>query len=61
MSARIYRGTGELERRDDFVAMLRDKVMPIAETQPGFDGLLFFAGPVGQDAYAISFWRSEED
>ncbi len=61
MFARIYRGTGELERRDDFVAMLRDKVMPLAEKQPGFDGLLFLVGPISQDVYAISFWRTEED
>lgn len=60
MFARLSTFTSSLERLDEGIAVLRDKVLPEIEKQPGFDGAMLLAGVDADIAYTITFWKSEE-
>lgn len=61
MFARLSAFTSSLERLDEGIAVLRDKVLPEIEKQPGFDGAMLLAGVDAEIAYAVTFWKTEEE
>ncbi|SRR6266545_2142750 len=60
MFARLSTFTSSLEKLDEGIAVLRDRVLPEIEKQPGFDGAMLLAGVDADVAYTVTFWKSEE-
>ena len=44
-----------------FTNTVEKDVLPLLRKQPGFQEELAFIAPNGNDAYAISFWKSKEE
>ena len=61
MFARVSTFMGGLENLDDGVVLLREAIVPRLEEEPGFDGVLLIADRGHGVAYAITFWKCEED
>jgi heme-degrading monooxygenase HmoA len=59
--ARISTFKRSLENLDEGIVLLRESMLPRLQKQPGFDGVLVMADRANGVAYAITFWKSEED
>lgn len=60
MFARMSAFRGNTERLAEGVSIFSEKILPETEKQPGFVGALLLADPVGEVAYSLTFWESEE-
>jgi len=63
MFARILEGELKPEKKDEFVKVLKNEVMPILKNQIGFLELLPFVPEKmqGQNAIAITLWTTKAD
>ena len=61
MFARVHTFMGGLENLDEGVVLLREAIVPRLKEQPGFDGVMLMADRDNGVAYAITFWKHEED
>ncbi|HET9407888.1 MAG TPA: antibiotic biosynthesis monooxygenase [Candidatus Sulfotelmatobacter sp.] len=62
MFARILEFVPKTEKKDEFINMLRQEVLPILRKQPGFLELMPFDPEVKNQAYIVmSLWNDRRD
>ena len=61
MFARVSMFTGGVRDLDQGVVLARERIVPRLEKHQGFEGVMLIVGRAEGVAFAITFWRSEED
>ncbi len=61
MYARVVNSQLQPGKREEWIAILRDSIVPAAKQQPGFQGFVVLADPNGDKGIAYSFWATEAD
>ena len=61
MFARVSMFTGGVRDLDQGVVLARERIVPRLEKHQGFEGVMLIVDRAEGVAFAITFWKSEED
>jgi len=61
MHARVITTMTKPEKIDDAVKVIQDSVLPAAQQQPGFKGLLLVTDRDSGKGYSLTLWETEDD
>lgn len=61
MYARVVNSQLQPGKREEWITILRDSIVPAAKQQPGFKGFVVLADPNSDKGIAYSIWETEAD